>query len=123
MPVNYLEGTIPQVHFDPLLEVSPYTLFRRFREGNPPPLLDVRSEGGPLSLLGAVRLPAEDWLPHPEDEVVVFDDEGPLALDHARRMHAAGRPRVRALFGGLALYDFALDPEVVGPETFLVRLP
>jgi hypothetical protein len=36
-------------------------------------------------------------------------------------MQAAGWPRVRALFGGLDLYEFSLDPEVVGEETFLVR--
>jgi hypothetical protein len=26
------------------------------------------------------------------------------------------------LFGGLELYEFALDPEVVGEQTFLARL-
>jgi hypothetical protein len=37
-------------------------------------------------------------------------------------MQAAGWPRVKALFGGLQLYEFALDPEVVGAETYLLRV-
>jgi hypothetical protein len=53
--------------------------------------------------------------------VVLFDDDGAVAIDGARHMQAAGYPRVKALFGGLDLYEFSLDPEVVGQETFLVR--
>jgi hypothetical protein len=54
--------------------------------------------------------------------VVLFDDDGSIAIDGARHMQAAGWPRVKALFGGLELYEFSLDPEVVGEETFLIRL-
>ena len=36
-------------------------------------------------------------------------------------MQSAGYPRVKALFGGLELYEFSLDPEVVGQETYLLR--
>jgi hypothetical protein len=36
-------------------------------------------------------------------------------------MQAAGYPRVKALFGGLDLYEFSLDPEVLGQDTFLLR--
>ena len=39
----------------------------------------------------------------------------------ARRLQAQGYPRVKALFGGLELYEFSLDPEVVGSETYLRR--
>jgi len=38
-------------------------------------------------------------------------------------LQARGCARVRALFGGLDLYRFALDPEIVGAETFLRILP
>jgi len=53
--------------------------------------------------------------------VVLFDDDGTTAVDGARHMQGAGWPRVKALFGGLDLYEFSLDPEVVGEETFLLR--
>ena len=36
-------------------------------------------------------------------------------------LHGAGYERVKMLFGGLELYEFSLDPEVVGSETFLER--
>ena len=39
----------------------------------------------------------------------------------AGRLQSRGYGRVKALFGGLDLYEFSLDPEVVGSETFLVR--
>jgi hypothetical protein len=53
--------------------------------------------------------------------VVLLDDDGATAIEGARHMQAAGWPNVKALFGGLELYEFSLDPEVVGAETFLVR--
>ena len=37
------------------------------------------------------------------------------------RRQQAGDERCRALFGGLDLYEFALDPAVVGGETYLRR--
>lgn len=45
----------------------------------------------------------------------------PRLLLLARHGQSAGWPRVEALFGGLELYEFSLDPEVVGQETYLVR--
>ena len=37
-----------------------------------------------------------------------------------QRRQRAGDERCKALFGGLDLYGFALDPEVVGQETYLI---
>lgn len=122
MPTRYLEdGATPVVQFDPQLEVSPFAVFRRLREGQAPLLIDVRPEPGPLTLSGALPYPGPDWAPPADRDVVLFDDDGSLALDGARHMQAAGYPRVKALFGGLELWEFSLDPQVVGEETYLVR--
>ena len=121
MPTRFLDDSTPVVQFDPQLEVSPFALFRRMKEGKPPLLVDVRPEPGPLSLAGAIPYPGPDWSPPAGEDVVLFDDDGATAVDGARHMQAAGFPRVRALFGGLELYEFSLDPQVVGEETFLVR--
>lgn len=111
------------VRFNSRLEISPFALFRRMTEGNAPHLFDVRPVPGASSFAGAVR-PSMGWsLPIADDaDVVLFDDHGPLAREAARWLRGEGNRRVRALFGGLALYDFALDPAVVGEERFLVRL-
>lgn len=123
MPTRFTddESGTPVVQFDPQIEVSPFVLFRRLREGRPPLLIDVRPEPGRLGLLGAVPYPGPEWAPPKDEDVVLFDDDGALAVDGARHMQAAGYPRVRALFGGLELWEFSLDPEVVGEETYLVR--
>ena len=121
MPTRFLDDDTPVVQFDVQLEVSPYAVFRRLREGDPPLLVDVRPEPGVLNLLGAVPYPGPDWAPPADRDVVLFDDDGALAVEGARHMQAAGWPRVKALFGGLQLYEFALDPEVVGAETYLLR--
>jgi hypothetical protein len=123
MPTRYLDDSTPVVQFDPQLEVSPFALFRQMKEGRAPLLIDVRPEPGPLTLQGAVPYPGPDWSPPKDQDVVLFDDDGATAIDGARHMQAAGWPRVRALFGGLELYEFSLDPEVVGEETFLVPSP
>jgi hypothetical protein len=113
-------GELPAVAFDPGLDLSPFALFRALAEGRPPLLIDLRTERCGPTLAGALPEPGEDWRPPTEAEVVLFDaDGGGAARAAARRLQAAGCPRVRALFGGLALYDFALDPEVVGGERFL----
>jgi hypothetical protein len=109
------------VQFDPQLEVSPFALFRRMKEGQPPLLVDVRSQPGPRTLAGAISYPGAEWSPPADEDVVLFDDDGALAIDGARHMQAAGWPRVKALFGGLELYEFSLDPAVVGEETYLLR--
>jgi hypothetical protein len=121
VPTRYLEDSTPVVQFDPQLEVSPFALFRSLKEGRGPLLVDVRPEPGILMLAGAIPYPGPDWSPPADRDVVLFDDDGTVALDGARHMQAAGWPKVKALFGGLELYEFSLDPEVVGEETFLVR--
>lgn len=121
MPTCYLEDSTPVVQFDPQLEVSPFALFRSLKEGRGPLLIDVRSGPGILTLAGAIPYPGPEWSPPVDRDVLLFDDDGTVALDGARHMQAAGWSRVKALFGGLELYEFSLDPEVVGEETFLVR--
>jgi hypothetical protein len=111
------------VRFDPRLEISPFALFRALAEGRPPLLIDARTvpgAAGAASFAGASPWPGPDWSP-PDADVVLFDDDGALAGEAARRLQGGGYGRVRALFGGLALYDFALDPAVVGAERFLAR--
>jgi len=121
MPTRYLDDTTPVVQFDPQLEVSPFALFRRMKDGDPPLLVDVRPAPGRLSLQGAIPYPGPEWSPPRDRDVVLFDDDGSLAIEGTRHMQAAGWPNVKALFGGLELYEFSLDPEVVGAETFLTR--
>ena len=124
MPTRYLDDKTPVVQFDPLLEVSPFVLFGRLREGKEedlPLLVDVRPEPGPLTLHGAIPYPGPDWSPPRDRDVVLFDEDGSIAIEGARHMQSVGYPRVKALFGGLELYEFSLDPEVVGQETYLVR--
>jgi len=124
MPTRFREDdATPIVHFDPQLEVSPFAVFRRLREGQGPLLVDVRPEPGALGLAGALPYPGPEWTPPVDRDVVLFDDDGSMALEGARHMQAAGYPRVHALFGGLELWEFSLDPEVVGEETYLVRRP
>lgn len=108
------------IQFDPQLEVSPFTVFRRLREGRPPLLIDVRREPGPLTLRGAIPYPGPHWKPSEDADVVLFDEDGSLALEAARQLQAAGHARVRSLFGGLELWDFSLDPQVVGEERYLL---
>lgn len=121
MPTRYLEDATPVVQFDPQLEVSPFALFRRMKDGDPPLLVDVRPAPGRLSLQGAIPYPGPEWSPPRDRDVVLIDENGSSAIEGARHMQAAGWPNVKALFGGLELYEFSLDPEVVGDETFLIR--
>ena len=107
------------VQFDPRLEVSPFTLFRRLRDGRPLLLFDARARPGERSLKGAQPFPGDDWTPPADSEVVLFDDDGSEALPLVQRLQDEGHPRVRLLFGGLDLYEFSLDPRVVGEETYL----
>jgi hypothetical protein len=106
--------------FDQRLELSPFALFRRLKEGGQPLLIDVRPSPGRLSLVGAVPDPGPEWSPPRDRDVMLFDDDGTLARERAADLQTAGWTNVRALFGGLDLYEFALDPEVVGAERFLL---
>jgi hypothetical protein len=121
MPTRHTTRGTPVVQFDPQLEVPPYTVYRRLKEGDPPLLIDVRPAGGRLALMGARALPAPDWTPPREMDVVLVDDDGATAVEMARRLQAAGFPKVRALFGGLQLYEFSLDQQVVGNENYLIK--
>lgn len=123
MPTRLREDDKPVVQFDPLLEISPFTLFRRLKEGAAPRLIDVRRAPGALTLAGAEPWPGEGWEPPVDRDVLLFDDDGTEAYPLGQRLQAAGCDRVKVLFGGLELYEFSLDPEVVGGETFLVRAP
>lgn len=123
MPFHLREDGKPVVAFDPRLEISPFALFRRLDEGREPLLVDVRPDAAGRGLRGAQPLPAGDWQPPADRDVVLFDDDGTAAVELAARLIAAGHERVRALFGGLELYEFSLDPQVVGAETYLVALP
>jgi rhodanese-related sulfurtransferase len=125
----------PVVTFDTRVAVSPFDLFRSLREGRAPLLIDLRGEPrlggaggaggtadpGRLALRGAEPYPGPGWQPPADREVVLIDDDGRRASEEARRLQDAGFSRVRALFGGLALYEFALDPDVVGEDSWLER--
>jgi hypothetical protein len=119
VPTRYTDDAKPVVQFDPALEVSPFVLFRRFRDGNPPLLVDVRAQPAARTLRGSIALPAEPWEPPEDRDTVLFDEDGSVAAELAKALRERGAIRVRALFGGLELYAFALDPEVVGAETYL----
>jgi hypothetical protein len=121
MPFHLRDDGKPVVAFDPRLEISPFALFRRLDEGRELLLVDVRlPRTGAKTLKGAQRLAGDDWQPPPDLDVVLFDDDGSAAVERAARLIEAGHQRVRALFGGLELYEFSLDPQVVGAETYLV---
>ena len=122
MPTYYRSDDKPVVQFDPRLEISPFQLLKRLGEGREILLVEAGSLGGDLTFEGSHPLPAADWLPPDDADVVLFDDaDGAAAYRQAERLQAAGFGRVRALFGGLDLYRFALDPEVVGERTYLVE--
>lgn len=122
MPVYYRNDDKPVVELDPRLELSPFTLFRRLREGKPPMLVDIRRDPSGSTLSGSQLIPDDDWCPPADTEVVLFDDDGVTAVKEAHRLQQQGYSEVRALFGGLQLYAFALDAEVVGQETHLVPI-
>lgn len=122
MPTFVRDDDKPVVSFDPLLEVSPFTVFRRLDEGPPLVLVDVREQPEGKTLAGAIRYPGDEWEPPEEEQVVLFDQDGSEAEPVVRRLQAAGYENVKMLFGGLELYEFSLDPQVVGERTFLEEL-
>lgn len=123
MPTYYRDDDKPVIQFDPQLEIAPFVLFRRLREGRIPLLVDVRPQPAELTFAGAIHAPEPDWKPENDGEIVLFDDAGDRAVELTKRLQAAGFSQAKALFGGLQLYAFALDPNVVGEQTYLIRLP
>ena len=123
MPTFTRDDGKPIVQFNADVELSPFALFRRLRSRHPPLLLDGRKKGGSRrSLAGAIPYPDSDWAPENERQsIVVFDDDGREALDLVLSLRKRGFTQVRLLFGGLDLYEFSLDPDIVGSDTFLVR--
>jgi rhodanese-related sulfurtransferase len=120
MPTRIRDDGIPIVTFDPILEISPFTLLKRLQRDQPPLLIDIRPVPGNRTLAGAVSQPNPKWTPDETDaEVVLFDEDGSLAVAAAHRLQEAGFSRIKALFGGLELYEFALDPEILESDTFL----
>jgi hypothetical protein len=123
MPTHLRDDDTPVVYFNAELEVSPFALFRRFQEDRIPDLYDVRPDRGRRTLRDSKPYPGKDWTPDaPDAEVILFDDDGSLAVPMAARLREIGYTGVRALFGGLDLYVFSLDPQVVGEETYLEEL-
>ncbi|MDX1384791.1 MAG: hypothetical protein R3190_14155 [Thermoanaerobaculia bacterium] len=118
MPTSFDDDAVPTVQFDPRLEISPFLVFRRLRDGAPLALVDVRSQPEGSTLRGADRW-SDAWRPPTDRQVVLFDDDGSLAVPLAERYQGEGHAHVKALFGGLQLWRFSLDPEVVGEDTFL----
>ena len=101
--------------FDPAIDCDPYTLFRRLKEGRPPRLLVVAATEPILTA-------AQAWSPDQSlptaREIVLVDQDGTTARPLALRLQQAGHHHIRALFGGIELYDYCLDPRVVGEERF-----
>jgi rhodanese-related sulfurtransferase len=122
MPTKYDEDAAPIIQFDARLEISPFLVFRRLREGKPVTLVDVRKEPKGHTLEGSEILSA-DFEPPPDATTVLFDDDGTLAIDIAEAFQERGYAQVKALFGGLELWKFSLDPNVVGEHTYLIALP
>lgn len=115
--------TLPRVAFDPEVDLSPYELFRSLREGRPPKLYHLVDGSPGRTLRGAVALDRKrldrGWVPAAGQSTVLFDEEGDRARTVVEELRARGATGVRALYGGLRLYDHALDPRVVGSERYL----
>ena len=110
--------------FDPEIHVSPHALFRRLQDAAEsakvaPRLLDLRPPGAAVRFRGAVGFSEGVRAPHARTLVILVDDDGLEATRRARELREAGHTGVYALYGGMELYDYALDPLVVGPERFL----
>jgi hypothetical protein len=123
MPLHHNEDGVPVVRVDPTIEISPFELFEQLRDPDARPLLvDLRPPPRDWTLRGAIRRSPEEFeAPHDRD-AVVFDEDGRIAPELVRRLRNEGQTRVWALFGGLDLYRFCLDPEIVETDTLLIRL-
>ena len=85
-------------------------------------VVDVRLEPKGYTLEGSQLLSA-DFEPPADYMTVMFDDDGTLAIDVADHFQERGHHHVKALFGGLELWKFSLDPNVVGEHTYLIEIP
>lgn len=123
MPTYKRDDGKPIVQFDANLELSPFSLLRRLQSQRPTLLVDGRkSPTNRRTLAGALPYPGAAWRPDDEQQaVVIFDDNGTEALSMVQGLRKLGYAQVRLLFGGLDLYEFSLDPEITGTETFLLR--
>lgn len=123
MPTYTRDDGKPIVQFDAGIELSPFALLRQLQGDHPPLLVDGRrAPSSRRTLAGALPYPGSGWSPDDRHQaVVVFDERGTEALEMVLGLRKRGYTRVRLLFGGLDLYEFSLDPELVGRETFLVR--
>lgn len=106
--------------FDPEIHVSPHALFRRLHDAAEgmkiaPRLLDLRPPGA------AVRFRETVGFSERASGTILVDDDGLEATRRARELRKEGREKIYALYGGMELYDYALDPLVVGTERFLVE--
>lgn len=117
-PSSVLTPPAPPRPVDPVTEVDPYTLFARLVADQRPILVDTRRESVGPTFRHAVSWTEGQWT-FGDADVVLFDGYGRDAAALAARLHDRGHRNVRALYGGLALYDLAIDPAVVGHERFL----
>lgn len=109
--------------FDPEIHVSPHALFRRLHEAAEgkaaaPVLTDLRPPGAVLRFRDAEDF--SEGRGEGASDTILVDDDGIDATRRARELRQDERERVFALYGGMELYDYALDPLVVGAERFLV---
>lgn len=121
MPLGESDG-VPVVQFDPGLEISPFIVLRRVRAGQEPMLVDLRERPELAWTLEGARPVGADWRPddsEAERDIILIDDRGTDAVERARALQAEGYGRVRALFGGIELWRFSLDPDIVGEDTLL----
>lgn len=123
MPCYTRDDGKPIIQFDGEHELSPFALLRRLQGRHPPILVDGRKKPvSARSLAGALPYPPADWKPSDRAlEVVVFDEDGSEAPKLVQALRERGVERVRWLFGGLDLYEFTLDPDLIGEDTFFTR--
>ena len=95
MPTYFNEADVPTVKFDPQLEISPFKLFRDLRDGRNPIIVDVRSGSPSMTIRGAQPASPPDWAPEPNQDVILIDDDGSIAVPKAQEFHARGFTRVK----------------------------
>lgn len=108
--------------FEPGIHTSPYTLLRLLASARPPLVVDLRppAHSPRRTLSGSVAWRGGVW-PFGDRQAVLVDEHGDHRTEEwVQRLKRAGHHQVRTLYGGLALYDHALDPLVVGDQRYLV---